>query len=145
MDHVEVGVHLSVVSGVPDLFGVSADVAAGPVIGEGGVSTLILASSAWVRAGTMLRVAGVEEPEGGHGTLRFVGMAGWRWLETVPFDTVQRASGPDAVIGLDGAWWLGSRIGLDAQLVGGAAIWAFRSDGVRPVMPDVRLSIGIIL
>lgn len=137
---------LSAFSGIPDVLGVSATAYPWRTVAvEGGVGTLIFAMNAHVRAGPSFPLYNGRSAGGSGASLFLTPLVGYRYMETVPFDTTDRFHGINAVLAVDAAWWFARHFGLGLQLAGGGAFWvAGTSEGAPPVVPDVRLSLGVL-
>jgi hypothetical protein len=123
--------------GLPDLIGVDVAVfAPRPVVIEAGVSTALVAVSAYARVGVAVPLIGGDEPrESGSFALFAEPMVGWR--TTNVWGRV--GSGPNGVVALDAVLWATPRVGFDLQLAGGASMF-----GAGEVIPDVRLAGGVV-
>lgn len=140
-----VSVRLSVFSGAPDLFSLSASInRPRPVAFEAGMSTLILASSFYVRAGGTIPLVNSRD-EGGRGWSVFASpMVGYRFFQTVPFDVPDTFHGVSATASAEAVLWLTRHFGLSAQLTAGAIVWVSKTNAnASPVIPDLRLGLGM--
>ena len=71
-------------------------------------------------------------------------MVGYRFFQTVPFDTVQTFHGVSATVALEGAWWLARHFGLSLQLTAGMDYWVSKTNADAPsFIPDARLAAGV--
>ncbi len=135
----------SVFSGLPDLLGASVAVTMlRPLEVEVGISTAILASSFYARAGVALPLIDSRGDSGAGFTLNLPMLAGYRYFETLPFDTSVRLSGVNIVVGLEAVLWLSPHFGFAFQGLGGGSYWlnGAAANGSR-LLPDLRLSAGL--
>ncbi len=139
-------VRLSALSGIPDLVSLSATAYPWRIAAvEGGVGTLGLALTAHLRAGVALPLVDARDDEGAGPSVFLTPLLGYRYMESVPFDIAHQFHGINGVLALDGAWWLARHFGVGLQLAGGAAVWLAKTNpDAPPVVPDLRLSIGLM-
>lgn len=134
---------VSAISGVPDLFSLSASLTAlRPFEIEAGVgTTLIQASTAYVRAGYAHTLSD-ERAQGGW-TWHLLFLGGYRY-STSALD-LRRSHGATANLGVDGTHWVSPNFGFHFHAVVGAALWLRQTSTTALVAPDVRIALGISL
>lgn len=140
-----VSVRLSVLSGTPDLFSLSASLhRPRPVAFEAGMSTIILASSFYVRAGGTIPLVNSRNEDGRGWSVFASPMVGYRFFQTVPLDVPATFHGVSATASAEAILWLTQHFGLSAQLTAGAVVWVSKTNAsAPPVIPDLRLGLGM--
>jgi len=145
--HRILSVRLSLLSGVPDVAGLSVALTAlKPLELEAGVSTVILTFSTYVRGGVAFPLIDDREADGRGTTLFLPVLVGYRHLDGYALlsSGVSRYDGVNAVAGLEGTVWFAPHFGLELQLLLGGMYWIVGpTAGSGPLFPDVRLSIGL--
>jgi hypothetical protein len=133
-------------SGIPDLFGASVTVTMlRPVELEVGISTALVISSLYARAGVAPSLVDARDSDGVGFTLTLPMLAGYRYLEVASLTgPAERLSGVNVVAGLEGVFWLAPHFGLNLQALAGGSYWLDGfSEGRGRLFPDLRLAVGI--
>lgn len=140
-----VSLRLSVFSGGPDLFSLSAAVyRPRPLAFEAGVSTIILASSFYARVGGTIPLVNSRDASGRGWSVFASPMVGYRFLQTVPLDVPDTFHGISVTGAGEAVLWLGEHFGLSAQLTAGAVFWVSRTNANAGwLIPDIRLALGV--
>jgi len=138
-------IRISAFSGIPDIIGASIGVSRfRPLEIEFGGSTAFFANSAFLRLGVAPELLNRRRGDGSGWTLHLPLFAGYRYLQTRPPETDARLHGVAANGGLEAVYWLRPGLGLDLQLLVGAAYWVKQTKETEmPLIPDTRLAIGI--
>lgn len=127
----------SLLSGVPDLAGLSAVVHAIPYFDiEAAGSYFAVGWSAAIRAGPRFTIVDRRDASATGFTLRGSLLGGVRWLATMWYGT---AFGPNAVAAVDLSWWVSRQVAITLRLTAGGF---FTQDG-RQWFPDARAGIGV--
>jgi hypothetical protein len=137
---------VSLLSGVPDVFGLSVSATMlRPFELEAGLSTAIVYSSWYARAGVALPLVDARGAGGLGLTVAVPVLAGYRYIEALPVGgTVDRRGGINAVAGVEVVFWLAPHFGLELQALGGGVYWLEGVSGSEWLLhPDVRLAAGI--
>lgn len=131
---------VSIMSGLPDLLGVSATVVR-PVTVEAGASSFLLGFSFYGRAGVPIVLGTKPEPRAAWWVTPLVG---YRFLHFKPYEILEDQHRVTGQLAIDYAYWFRPAVAVDVQLAAGADWIAWRSrGGPGAVAPDVRLSVGL--
>ncbi|RMG16718.1 MAG: hypothetical protein D6729_10280 [Deltaproteobacteria bacterium] len=140
---------LFLLSGLPDVAGVAATLTyLRPFEFEAGLSTLVLASSVYARAGYAFSVLDGRAPSGTGWVVDLSVLAGWRYMQTVPFDVSYEIHALGLALATDATFWATPSVGVSLQLVLGGLYYAFDDHPNGPpsrVVPDLRFSVGLAL
>lgn len=139
-----VSVSLSFFSGIPDFIGLELTLKAlEPLRIDAGVSSLIFGLSGYARAGYAFSLSdGRSELDVTGWTIKFIPMLGVRRIEGGVFSQTKR-TGLTVTGSLESTYWFARHFGVEAKLTAGAGYLNNARNGASPLVPDVRLSLGL--
>ena len=138
-------VRISGMTGIPDVFGISASITAGrPFELEFGVSSLIFGWTAFGKAGAAIPLLNTRGFHGRGWTIDMQLMGGYRYIATGDlFGPGGESHGITATLGFDFTYWFARRFGITAQITGGAGYYIYSTTANQPFFPDLRFALGL--